>query len=273
MCIAKNNLPPGGAHFPSGVTLQGSDELRIRILSEVWNITIRLTGVTHAPNTSAAFVSIRMFARDFVVRNNFVVPIDDVEAVIWTEMNSNWSEPWVVTSQEVIEFGKLNFTIYLMLHADRLHFTGDGIGDEHGISPWSLESVCMIAGQGKAGKSGATHGEIGNRWREWRIGLHFFITNAWIRRTILKRDYRVFTVVGLLDKDVALRVKHQTPNIVKANTYGFKDRAIGAKASEFAIIKSNRWLVAGNNLRHIEGTLRESNPTTRHQGKLVRHEM
>ena len=60
--------------------------------------------MTHTPNAAARLVAIRMIAGDFVVGDDFVVPIYNVETTIWPEMDRDGTEPLVGTENEI---GKL----------------------------------------------------------------------------------------------------------------------------------------------------------------------
>src|SRR5262245_46743832 len=57
--------------------------------------------MAHAPDPSPLFVTLRMIAWDFVVRDDFVVPIDEVEALIRAGAKGNRTKPFVVGKHKV----------------------------------------------------------------------------------------------------------------------------------------------------------------------------
>jgi hypothetical protein len=59
--------------------------------------------VLHAPDAAAGFVALGMGARDFVVRNDLVVPIDDVEAAVGAERDGDGTKPFVARLDEIAE--------------------------------------------------------------------------------------------------------------------------------------------------------------------------
>ena len=61
----------------------------------------RLRFMTHPPDASAAFVAIGMVARHFIVRNDLVVPVHDVEAAIGAELNRDRPKPRVAALDEI----------------------------------------------------------------------------------------------------------------------------------------------------------------------------
>ena len=131
----------------------------------------RLIAVADAPDAAAGFVAVGVRARNFVVRNDFVIPIDNVERAIGTEMHRDRAEPFVGGRQEV---GKFFVAVAAGIQggADGVNRVRDGIGEEEdlrvrvaGGSAETTEESVAVLGEGEAAEAGAAHLGGGERGR------------------------------------------------------------------------------------------------------------
>jgi hypothetical protein len=59
--------------------------------------------MTDAPDATAGLVAVGVGARDLVVRNDLVVPIDDVERAVGAEVDRDGAEPAVGAGEKIGE--------------------------------------------------------------------------------------------------------------------------------------------------------------------------
>src|ERR1044071_6361205 len=82
-------------------TAQFSQELAGADPGEILHFDPALPLMPDAPDSSPCLVTLRMISRHLVVRNDFVIPIDDIETAIRSEMNRHRTEHRVVRLNEV----------------------------------------------------------------------------------------------------------------------------------------------------------------------------
>jgi hypothetical protein len=91
----------------------------------------------HTPDASARLITIWMRSWHFVVGDDLVVPIDDVDAAVGAVGEGDGAEEGIVAGDEVGELGELPIRAVAM-HGDGLNLRDDGIGDGHRVG--GLES-------------------------------------------------------------------------------------------------------------------------------------
>jgi hypothetical protein len=130
-----------------------------------------LVDVTHAPDATAGFVAVRVRAGDFVVGDDFVVPIDDVERAIGAEVDRDGAKPLVGGCNKVGEFFvRVARTVGGGRGADSVDRVGDRIGEEEdlrtigGGRAVAAEKAVAIFGEREAVRCGSA------RWPADSVG-------------------------------------------------------------------------------------------------------
>ena len=114
--------------------------------------------VPDAPDPAAGLIAFGVSTGDFVMRDDFVIPIDDVEAVVGTEMNRNRPKPFVRAEDKVWKFF-VAIPWPVAMNFDGLDFASDRVGQIHYVCIGAGKTSAGIA-QGEAGKTGAAHAKI-----------------------------------------------------------------------------------------------------------------
>ena len=84
----------------------------------------------HPPNPPAGLVAVRVRAGHFVVADDLVIPVHDVEAAIGAIGHRDRAEEGVVAGEQIGELLGLPIRAVAM-HGEALHLGGDGVGDGH----------------------------------------------------------------------------------------------------------------------------------------------
>ena len=121
---------PGEMGVGGHLGTQAGDEVSGRKLGVIRhhlrNETLRLD----APDTTGLFITVRVIAGNFVMADNLVIPVDDVEAAVWTHRHRDGAEERVVAADEVRElFESIARTLTML--ADRVDLRSDRVGDIH----------------------------------------------------------------------------------------------------------------------------------------------
>ena len=186
-----------------------------------------------------------MCARHFVVRNNFIIPIDNVERAIGAKVNRNRAKPLVFGGEKV---GQFFVTVARALgrRLNRVDRVGDGVGEEENLraigrrGAEAAEKSVRILGEGKSAQPRATHLRGRERWRHQRlIRAQPIFRSRGHPNARLKRNDGIAEIVGLLHKDFAFTRADQTPNIIGSGGETFKIRAIGSEAAKFTLVERN----------------------------------
>ena len=87
---------PSCSFFPTARSSEVLDEVRIRSLENIGDRVGFLADVTDSPDATVGLVAGGIGARDFVVRDDFIIPVGNVEAAIGTEFHIDGAEPIVI---------------------------------------------------------------------------------------------------------------------------------------------------------------------------------
>ena len=167
---AVGEFEPGEAGDEGVGGAELGDEGAVVEFGEVGRRDARLVAVTDAPDAAAGFVPVGMRARDFVVRDNFVIPIHDVERAVGAEVHRDRAEPFVGGCEKI---GKFFVAVAAGIGrgADGVNRVREGIGEEEdfggggGISRSNTaKKIVVIFGEGEAAEASAAH----LRWCERR---------------------------------------------------------------------------------------------------------
>ena len=133
------------------VTKSLSQLTRLRLAQITIREFPRVPFLHHAPNASTTPVPSRMIQRDFVVTNDAVVEVGDVEGAVRAELEIDGVEPEVVAGEEV------GLLVGLRGGAGEgdevvIDLRGDGVADEHVIVPLSAPDAAVdVEGTADAG--------------------------------------------------------------------------------------------------------------------------
>ena len=250
------------------VTAEAGDEFRrgkFRVVGHRrWDEALGL----NAPDTTRLLIAIGVVTGDFVVADNLVIPVDDIEAAIGAHRHRDGAKERVITGDEV---GQLLQRVAgtIAVHPDGVHLRGDGVGDIHDVGI-ALGPNTMIT-EGETTQASPTHLELRSLNRERRlVGLRQAVSATRVPSILMKRHDRIAVVIGLLNKSLTLPVQHETPNITGTRTGGLEETTIRPEARHARRRKINGLTLRRRHFTGIESPLREPEPTTRRAGKLVR---
>ena len=170
---AVGEFEPGEAGDEGVGGAELGDEGAVVEAGEVGWCDARLIAVADAPDAAAGFVAVGVRARNLVVRNDFVIPVDDIERAVRAKMHRDGAEPFVGGGEEVGEFfvGGAR-AVGGGRGADGVDRVRDGIGEEEdlrvrvaGGSAETTEESVAVLGEGEAAEAGAAHLGGGERGR------------------------------------------------------------------------------------------------------------
>ncbi len=84
------------------------------------------------PDPAPGFVAVGMIPRHFIVGDDLIVPIDDVEASIRSEMDRDGTKPFIAGSHQVGQFPQ-PVTGAVALNPDGVDPARDRVGDIHDV--------------------------------------------------------------------------------------------------------------------------------------------
>ena len=212
-----------------------------------------------------------MITGDFVVADDFVIPVDDVETAIRSHRHSNRTEEGVVASNEVVELlESIARTIAVL--TDGVYFRGDRVSDIH-HAVITLRPDASVRKR-QATEARATHLEVRSLDRELRlIGFSQAVGTTGIEPVLMERHHRVAVVVSLLDERFAFAGQHESPDIARANARRLEEATVRAEASHPRAREIGDITLGRGDLTRVEGALSEPEPTPRGAGELVRKEV
>ena len=179
------------------------------------------------------------------MRDDFVIPIDDVERAIGAEVDRDGTEPFVGGGQKVGElFVAIARAVGGRRGADGVDRVGDRVGQKEdlgaigGRRAVAAEKSVAILGEREAAEAGAAH----LRRREGRRHQRLIRAQAILRPggdpdAGLVGNHGITDVVGLLEKRLALARGDEAPDVVGAGREAFEARAVRGEAAEFALVK------------------------------------
>ena len=110
------------------------------------------------PDPASGFIPIGVCAWDLVVGDDFVIPIDDVEAAVGAKVGGDGAEPLVLGEHEVVLFFVLVLAFVIGVDVDDLQAAGDRV-DEHkdiaGVA--EAKRTVFVFDEGEPAQPGASH--------------------------------------------------------------------------------------------------------------------
>ncbi len=224
-----------------------------------------------APDATRLLIAIGVIAGDFVVADDLVIPVDDVEAAIGPHRHRDRAEERVLAGDEILETLEAVAGARAVL-ADRVDLRGDRVGDIH----HAVEALRPDAdvGEREAAEARSAHLEIRSLHGERRlVGFREAIRAAGVERVFMERHHRVAVVIGLLDEALTLAGEHEAPDIAGADARRFEEAAVRTETGHAGIREVGDVALGGRDLARIERALREPEPAPRGAGELVREEV
>ena len=117
---------------------------------DVWGGAAGMGAVADAPDAAVFLVASGVVAGDFVVGDDAVVPVGDVETAVGAEGDGDGAEHGVCGGDEVAGFFECPDPVRVEGSADGVDFAEDGIGDEEEPVPWGGEGAGAVVGEGHA---------------------------------------------------------------------------------------------------------------------------
>ena len=224
-----------------------------------------------APDATRLLIAIGVIAGDFVVADDLVIPVDDVEAAVGTHGHGDRTEERVLAGDEILETLEAVAGARAVL-ADRVDLRGDRIGDIH----HAVEALRPDAdvGEREAAETRSAHLEVRSLHRERRlVGFRQAVRAAGIEGILMERHHRVPVVIGLLDERLAFTGEHETPDIAGTDARRLEEAAVRTETRHPGVREVGDVALGGRDLAGIEGALGEPEPTPRSAGELVREEV
>jgi hypothetical protein len=213
-----------------------------------------------------------MGAGDFVVGDDLVVPIHDIQASIGSEVDGHRPEPFVGREQEILALGGQRNSRGILPAGDDLDFPGDRIGDVKDLlaGPFRGENAALVIGQGDPAQTGAAHRLAGRGGREDRgVGPEFFLRSGGVVGAGDEFGDRMAEVVRFLEVFGAVTRDGKAPDVVRSGGEGFEIRAVEFRPGEFALVEGffrgaigKRGGFRADDIRVVEESLRQIEPAT-----------
>ena len=231
-----------------------------------------------------------MCAGNFVVGDDLVVPIDDVDAAVGAVGHGDGAEEGIVAGEEVGGLFEIPIRAVAM-HGDGLDLGDDGIGDGHHMGGWSRVALSQCNkgalfrrnratfqraafDERESAQTGAAHAELGGGRELGLVALAQACHAAGVVGVFVEGHDGVAVVVGLLDEGLAFAGHDEAPDVVRAGAGDFEFAAVGAHARHGAFRPVNHFVGAGAfDLAVVEEALRHPDPAAGGTRELVRKEM
>ena len=268
--LAVHDLLPRHVTAPGGVGAEMIHQLLRRHAREIECRDFRLVAMTHAPDASAHLVAFGMIPRHFVVRNDLVVPIDNVEAAVGTEMDGHGAEPFVGAADEVGHLQEFMIRAFArQLHRlDALH---DRVREIEHIGVRSGETSLRV-GLCETGEPGTAHRQAAGAWHVRRVRPKW-ISATRVTAEHVERHHRITVVIGFLDEDFALAIHHEAPDVAWPVADLLEGFSIRREPAHDRAIEFDLFTLLGIDLGIVESPLRNENPAAGRAGELMRHQM
>ena len=179
------------------------------------------------------------------MRNNFIIPIDDVERAIGAKVNGNGAKPLILGGEKVGQFF-VTVARALRRRLNRVDRVGDWVGQEENLRAISrrgakaAEKSVRILGKRESAQPRAAH--LRGRERRWHqrlIRAQTIFRSRGHPDARFKRNDGIAEIVGFLHKDFAFTRADQTPNIIGSGGQTFKICAIGSEAAKLTLVERN----------------------------------
>ena len=110
------------------------------------------------PDPTSGFITVGVCTWDLVVGDDFVIPIDDVEAAIGAEVGGDGAEPLVLGKHEVVLLFILVLVFVIGVDVDDLQATCDRVNKDKDITGVTeAKRAVFVFNEGKTTESGASH--------------------------------------------------------------------------------------------------------------------
>ena len=213
-----------------------------------------IRNVSNPPDTATGAIAIRVFQWDFVVPDDFVVEVRDVEATIGSKLQIDGAEPRVVAGEQIRHF-------YCFSRGTKVFETVAIDAASHDIATEKIglkvERKCLVIHIGYTGDRSATmkmfHGR-GNK-SEAVVGS----TKAWIASTSHKLSDRLAMAIGS-EPETVLVFSH-TEWVDLALGIEFDSRAVWFEAEDIAAGEFDLMSVGALEFRDVIETVASINPT------------
>ena len=117
-----------------------------------------MADVADTPDPTSGFITIRVCTWNFVVGDDFIIPIDDVEAAIGAEVGGDGAEPLVLGKHEVVLLFILVLIFVIGVDVDDLQATCDRVDEHKDITRVAeAKRAVFVFDERKTAESGATH--------------------------------------------------------------------------------------------------------------------
>ena len=268
--LAIDNLLPRCMRLPQIIRSEIHEQFRAFHGGEVHHVRRRLVFVAHAPNASPRLIAIRMVARHLVVRNDFVVPVDDIQARVRPKVDRHRAKPFVRAADEIRQLHQREMRpIAQQLH--RLHTLHHRVGDIKHIRVRIREPAVLVR-ERQPGQPRAAHAEPCQAREGWRV--RFWKRRATrITRTHMKGHHRITIIVRFLDKNFSFAGEHQSPNVAGPVADRLKVSAVRCEPPHQRAIELESLARFRAHVRIVECALREQNPAARPARELVWQQM
>ena len=155
-----------------------SDEFGVSGFHHVGYLSGSLADVADSPNTTVGFITGRVTAGNLVMRNDFVIPISDVEAAIRAEFHVYGAEPVVFTDEEIFEVLGMDCAGVIAVDFDTVDGIGDGVGEEADVLPFVREATFVRFTKGEARESGAADSECVQLGHHGLVRAELFVADS-----------------------------------------------------------------------------------------------
>ena len=246
---------------------------------QIRNLRRRLTLRLDAPDAATCLVTVRMCAGNFVVRDDLVVPIDNIEIPVGAEAGCHGAEPRVSCRHEVFLLDVGRPAVLVLRHRDHLDSVGDRVGDVESTTVIVVfrKFGIPVVGNGNSAQSGAAHDTLfERRWNLRGIGSQLFRGSGRVMGARQELGHGNPEIIGFLEENFPIAIGSKPPDVVRAGGKQFEVAAVAAETRQLALVESDllrtvceRFSIRAAHFGFIEKTLCDIHPSTRCVFKLV----
>ena len=262
---------PGQLGSSHGDTAQMGHQLLFWKFGEIRNRESFLFLPLQPPDATALFITVGVIAGDFVVADNFVIPIDNINRAIRSEGHAHWAEPFIPTGHHIRQPLQAP-TAAVAVHFDSLNAVNDRIGHQHDVRPFRRKGAGSIR-EGQTAQASASHAELSWIGKFGSITFPLGIGTSGIVGVFMERHHGITKIVGFLDKGLSLTIHGEAPDIAGTVAGDGELRAVGAEFAHPGLVKGGYFSLRAHDLAVIESPLRHPDPASRSAGKLMRKKM
>ena len=262
---------PGKVRGSGGCHTQPVDQLVAAERSEIRNGHRSNVLVLHAPDSAALLVAIGVIPRHFVVGDDLVVPVDNVQAAVRPQPHGHRAKPLVARLHKITQL--LQFVARAIpMNFDRLDFARDRVGHVHHLGV-SLRPNGLIA-QGQPAQACAAHLEIRRCSRKLRrITFHLRVGTAGIIGVGMERHGGIAIIIGFLNPCFALCIHRQSPDVTRTLAGDLKIRSVCPEPRHAGLVKLDLLAAGIVHFAVIESALGHPHPVAGCACELVGEQM